>query len=79
MWPSSEHEDLFLGYRRSLQEHRPIHEAPVHIVAAQEEAAGVSVLLAALLFCWDVDVMPMPQRLKARRISHGFGIAKAMP
>ena len=39
VWPSSEHEDLFLGYRRSLQEHRPIHEAPVHIVAAHDSGA----------------------------------------
>lgn len=51
--PSSEHLNLFYGYRRSMGETRPLSEAPVHFFdpAAREEL--VSILCMVFYFGWD--------------------------
>src|ERR1044071_3665332 len=36
IWPSAEDRNLFAGFRRSLGEHRPLHEAPGHLFSRSD-------------------------------------------
>ena len=56
VWPSSEHFDLFDGYRRSLGEKRQLKEAQVHLFSSGEEASFTSILAMSLYFVWDVQI-----------------------
>jgi hypothetical protein len=52
--PSTEHLDLFYGYRRSIGDVRLLMEAPFHVFEPTEQDALVSVLSMTLFFFWDV-------------------------
>jgi hypothetical protein len=56
VWPSSEHFDLFDGYRRSLGKKRHLKEAQVHLFSSGEEARSTSILAMSLYFVWDVQI-----------------------
>lgn len=58
VWPSSEHMPLFTRFREAHGESRPLIEAPGHLVHAAAFDDGLSVLAMALLFFWDVYVLP---------------------
>jgi hypothetical protein len=53
VWPSSQHLPLFTRFREALGEHRPLIEAPGHLVTSAETDDGVSIVCTALLFIWD--------------------------
>lgn len=53
VWPSSQHLPLFTRFREALGEHRPLIEAPEHIVTATETDDAVSIVATSLLFIWD--------------------------
>ena len=48
---------LFSRFRQAFGEHRPLIEAPGHLVAPDEIEDGVSILTTALLFHWDCHVL----------------------
>jgi hypothetical protein len=54
--PSSEHLDLFYGYRRSTGETRLLSEAPVHVFDRSASDELVSILCMMLYFGWDACV-----------------------
>ena len=53
VWPSSQHMPLFTRFRQALGEHRPVIEAPGHLVSPSETDDAVSIISTALLFIWD--------------------------
>lgn len=57
IWPSSQNLDLFYGYRKSINELRPIHEAPCHLFGKNDTSTFESLLGLTLYFYWDVLVV----------------------
>jgi hypothetical protein len=57
IWPSSENLELFEGYRRSLGETRPLHEAPLHEFGTEDYAALECLLDLVLYFIWDASLI----------------------
>jgi hypothetical protein len=57
VWPSGQHMPLFSSLRQAFGEHRPLIEAPGHLVASDEIEDGVSILTTSLLFLWDCHVL----------------------
>jgi hypothetical protein len=55
VWPSSQHMPLFTRFREALGEHRPLIEAPGHLVTAADMDDAVSIVATSLLFLWDCD------------------------
>jgi hypothetical protein len=53
VWPSSQHMPLFTRFREALGEHRPLIEAPGHLVTAADDDDAVSIVATSLLFIWD--------------------------
>lgn len=53
VWPSSQHLPLFTRFREALGEHRPLIEAPGHVVTPSETDDAVSIVATSLLFFWD--------------------------
>lgn len=53
VWPSSQHMPLFTRFREALGEHRPLIEAPGHLVTPSQTDDAVSIVSTALLFIWD--------------------------
>ena len=53
VWPSSQHMPLFTRFREALGEHRPLIEAPGHLVTAADMDDAVSIVATSLLFIWD--------------------------
>jgi hypothetical protein len=51
--PSSEHLDLFYGYRRSVGENRPLSVAPVHFIEPASRHELESILCMVLFFGWE--------------------------
>jgi hypothetical protein len=56
VWPSMQHEPLFTRFREAFGEHRPLIDAPGHLIAPDEIDDGISVLTTALWFLWDCHV-----------------------
>lgn len=69
VWGSSEHLDLFYGYRRSFGESRTLMEAPVHVFQRGEEDTFISILSMALYFVWDAWIFDSGGKAVVR-ISH---------
>jgi hypothetical protein len=70
IWPSSEHADLFLRYRRSYGEGRSVSEAPVHFFETAEDTdALISVLYITLGFIWGAEICRL-DRSVAMTVSH---------
>lgn len=69
VWPSSEHLDLFDGYRRSTGDARRLAEAPLHLFDGDDVDAFVSVLSLGLFFVWDLEVVALDRSLAAT-VSH---------
>jgi hypothetical protein len=67
--PTSEHLDLFYGYRRSVGEIRPLLEAPVHLFRTDEKDQLVSMLAMVFFFCWDACVFDLAGKTLFR-VSH---------
>jgi hypothetical protein len=57
VWPSSQHMPLFSRFRQAFGEHRPLIEAPGHLVAPDEIEDGVSILTMSLFFLWDCHLL----------------------
>ncbi len=57
IWPSGQHMPLFSRFRQAFEEHRPLIEAPGHVVAPDEIEDGVSILTMSLFFLWDCHVL----------------------
>jgi hypothetical protein len=57
VWPSSEHMPLFMRFRAALGEHRPLIQAPGHVVTAVEPDDAISVLAMSLFFFWDCHLL----------------------
>jgi hypothetical protein len=57
VWPSSQHMPLFSRFRQAFREHRPLIEAPGHLVAPDEIEDGVSILTMSVLFLWDCHLL----------------------
>ena len=53
VWPSSQHMPLFTRFREAFGEHRPLIEAPGHLVTAADMDDAVSIVATSLLFIWD--------------------------
>jgi hypothetical protein len=53
VWPSSQHMPLFTRFREALGEHRPLIEAPAHVVTPADTDDSISIVAASLLFIWD--------------------------
>ena len=51
--PSTEHLDLFYGYRRSVGETRPLSVAPVHFIEPASRHELESILCMVLFFGWE--------------------------
>jgi hypothetical protein len=56
VWPSSEHRHIFDRFRISYGEHRPLIEAPAHVLADNEHDELQSLVTMGVLFLWDVYV-----------------------
>jgi len=69
VWVSSEHMDLFDGYRRGQGDPRTIYEAPLQRFDAGETDALVSTLWLGLCFGWDLELVALDQSL-AMTFSH---------
>jgi hypothetical protein len=69
IWPSSENLELFNGYRRSLGEARPLHEAPIHEFGAGDYVALECLLDLVLYFVWDASLIDVSDAT-AFHISH---------
>jgi hypothetical protein len=57
VWPSSQHMPLFSRFRQALGEHRPLIEAPGHLVTPDEIEDAVSILTVSLLFFWNCHLL----------------------
>jgi hypothetical protein len=57
VWPSGQHMPLFSRFRQSFREHRPLIDAPAHLVAPDEIEDGISILTMSLFFLWDCHVL----------------------
>ena len=57
VWPSGQHMPLFSRFRQAFEEHRPLIDAPGHLVAPDEIEDGVSILTMSLFFLWDCHVL----------------------
>ena len=44
-------------FRQSFREHRPLIDAPAHLVAPDEIEDGISILTMSLFFLWDCHVL----------------------
>ena len=53
VWPSSQHLPLFTRFREALGEHRPLIEAPAHVVTPADADDAISIVATSLLFIWD--------------------------
>ena len=53
VFPSCQHLPLFSRFREALGEHRPLIEAPGHLVDAADTDDAVSIVATSLLFFWD--------------------------
>jgi hypothetical protein len=53
VWPSSQHLPLFTRFREALGEHRPLIEAPAHVVTPADADDAISIVVTSLLFIWD--------------------------
>lgn len=53
VWPSNQHLPLFTRFREALGEHRPLIEAPGHVITPADADDAVSIVATALLFFWD--------------------------
>jgi hypothetical protein len=62
VWPSSQHMPLFSRFRQAFGEHRPLIEAPGHLVTSDEIEDGVSILTVSLLFFWDCHLLTSSAR-----------------
>jgi hypothetical protein len=60
IWPSSEHMPLFARFRQALGESRSIAEAPGYVADPRNDDT-LSLLSIAVLFLWDVYVLPEEQ------------------
>lgn len=57
LWPSSENQAVFYGYRKSIGENRTLGEAPWHIFN-NEDIKDLGCLIAiSLYFFWDVVIV----------------------
>jgi hypothetical protein len=56
VYPSSENMSLFIGYRRSLGEHRSVSAAPGHVFVEDDLEAAECLLDLILYFFWDANV-----------------------
>ena len=57
VWPSGQHMPLFSRFRQAFREHRPLIEAPSHLVTPDEIEDGLSILTMSLLFLWDCHLL----------------------
>ncbi len=57
VWPSGQHMPLFSRFRQAFGEHRPLIEAPAHLVTPDEMEDGISILTISLLFIWDCHLL----------------------
>jgi hypothetical protein len=53
VWPTSQHLPLFMRFREALGEHRPLIEAPGHVVTSTDTDDAISIVATSLLFIWD--------------------------
>lgn len=60
VWPSSENLHLFGVWRKSHEETRSLFEAPGYLFRQDEREELVTLLHMAVLFAWDVYVLPGP-------------------
>jgi hypothetical protein len=57
VWPSSQHLPLFTRFRAAFGEHRPLIDAPGHLVSSSEIEDATSILVVALEFVWDCHLL----------------------
>lgn len=57
VWPSSENQDIFYGYRLSLGEKRSILEAPYHLFTTSDYVQLESLFAISLYFFWDTLIV----------------------
>jgi hypothetical protein len=62
VWPSGEHLPLMTRLRHALREERSVYDAPGCLVRAGENDDGLSVVILALLFLWDVWILDGERR-----------------
>ena len=58
IWPSSENWTLFLGFRKSIGETRPLHEIPGHLFAKEDIETVAALLSLILYFSWGAVLIP---------------------
>lgn len=58
IWRSSENHHLYYRLRQSYNDHRLLHDAPGHLCLDYERAEVVSLIYLAILFGWDVHLIP---------------------
>lgn len=69
---TTEHLDLFYGYRRSFGENRTLMEAPVHLFERNEEEAFISILCMVFFFSWDASIFDLTGRLLLQTSHDGW-------
>ena len=57
VWPSSEHMPLYVSLRQALGDKRRLIDAPGHLFQLGEDDNGLSFLIVAALFYWDVYLL----------------------
>lgn len=57
VWPSGQHMPLFSRFREAFNEHRPLIEAPGHLVNLTDMDDMVSIVAVATLFLWNCHVL----------------------
>ena len=72
VWPSSQHMPLFTRFREALGEHRPLIEAPGHLVTTSDAEDAVSIVATSLFYFFGTAMespLPVVMRFTFRTMS----------
>lgn len=73
VWQSSEHLDLFYGYRKSRGEERILMQAPVHIFHGdRDKPEFISIVALLLYFVWDAKLFDRSGNFLLSTSHHSF-------
>jgi hypothetical protein len=57
VWASGQHMPLFTRFRQAFGEHRPLIEAPGHVIPPGEREDAISIVVLSVLYLWDCHVL----------------------
>lgn len=57
VWPSGQHMPLFIRFRETFGEERPLIKAPGHILNPEEKDDAISIISVSLIFMWNCHIL----------------------